>query len=974
MAEAESGLELPIGLTEQKFLQQLARIEAKAIKSAKASEAAWVKSNGTVANSFLSAEKSAEVFTGELDRLQRKFNPLYAAAKQYEGGLKDLDAAHRMGILNADQHAEALRRLNQQMVTQMDGPAVAPSQWGVNTNTSDASASAAAFEDSFAAFDVTIDRMRSKFDPLYAATKQYEASVRELDTALDLGAISATQYQAALDRLNAEIAAVKNPNIAPSDWGVNAPGRPASDSASAFSDGMEDLQRRFNPLYAASKRYEAALQDLDRAHKMGILNAGQYAQALDRLNAEMLTPGKGPGNPFEQANNGAQALQGNVGNIAAQFNDIGVTAAMGMNPMLIALQQGTQISQVFAGQKLDGVAKGLGAAFASVVSPVSLVTIGLVAGAAALIQWAQGALFAADDTKTFEASLSTANQKIREMQQISQDLGENGLEAMRKKYGEITAEILTLARAQDRQAERQARAAISSAASALFEETGGNVMQDDGYAGRISRLNGLLQVTEQEASLVYNALLQLDRAKGVEAQAEAAAVLRERLEAIAAAGGEGAAEAERLLEHVIGAEEAARMLAATAEGLPSRFASAAAAAAAITDEINRAVSAAGRLAAVGLNDVAVAEINLKYRTDPIGKAGAMAALRADQEVMDVIAKTGKQLAPDEARYVAQKREEAIARAKNAEAINQEVAALNEADSEAARKSKSAGGSAAKAIAGSDDSILKDIAALNAETEALNNAEVAQDEYGNAVARARKEAEIIQQLQNKGITITDEVRSRVSALADDWLEAADKQAIASERMERLKSIGEEVSGSLRSAFVSAFDDAGGALENLGKKLAMIALQMQLAKMFPSVFGQGGIVDLGYASGGYTGVGAKYQPAGVVHKGEYVMDAATVRRAGGPAAFDALRADLKGYANGGYVGMPSIPRVSRAGGASSSVQIVDQRTASAPDMQTETTKGPDGREMIRVIVGEQLSRGEHDKSMRGRFGARPTKVIR
>ncbi|WP_449044201.1 hypothetical protein [Paracoccus versutus] len=51
MAEAEAGLELPIGLTEQKFLQQLARIEARAIKTAKASEQAFVKSNSVIARS-----------------------------------------------------------------------------------------------------------------------------------------------------------------------------------------------------------------------------------------------------------------------------------------------------------------------------------------------------------------------------------------------------------------------------------------------------------------------------------------------------------------------------------------------------------------------------------------------------------------------------------------------------------------------------------------------------------------------------------------------------------------------------------------------------------------------------------------------------------------------------------------------------------------------------------------------------------
>ncbi len=51
MAEAEAGLELPIGLTEQKFLQQLARIEARAIKSAKTAEQAFVKSNSGIARS-----------------------------------------------------------------------------------------------------------------------------------------------------------------------------------------------------------------------------------------------------------------------------------------------------------------------------------------------------------------------------------------------------------------------------------------------------------------------------------------------------------------------------------------------------------------------------------------------------------------------------------------------------------------------------------------------------------------------------------------------------------------------------------------------------------------------------------------------------------------------------------------------------------------------------------------------------------
>lgn len=51
MAQAEAGLELPIGVTEQKFAQQLARIEARAIKAANSMEKGFVKSNAAITRS-----------------------------------------------------------------------------------------------------------------------------------------------------------------------------------------------------------------------------------------------------------------------------------------------------------------------------------------------------------------------------------------------------------------------------------------------------------------------------------------------------------------------------------------------------------------------------------------------------------------------------------------------------------------------------------------------------------------------------------------------------------------------------------------------------------------------------------------------------------------------------------------------------------------------------------------------------------
>lgn len=67
----------------------------------------------------------------------------------------------------------------------------------------------------------------------------------------------------------------------------------------------------------------------------------------------------------------------NTANITAQFQDIGVTAAMGMNPMLVALQQGTQLAAVL--NSMEQPVKGLADAFRQIINPVSMVSIGLTA-------------------------------------------------------------------------------------------------------------------------------------------------------------------------------------------------------------------------------------------------------------------------------------------------------------------------------------------------------------------------------------------------------------------------------------------------------------------------------------------------------------------------------------------------------------------------------------------------------------------
>ncbi|WP_104500345.1 tape measure protein [Acinetobacter indicus] len=77
--------------------------------------------------------------------------------------------------------------------------------------------------------------------------------------------------------------------------------------------------------------------------------------------------------------------------------------------------------------------------------------------------------------------------------------------------------------------------------------------------------------------------------------------------------------------------------------------------------------------------------------------------------------------------------------------------------------------------------------------------------------------------------------------------------------------------------------------------------------------------GFTDGGYTGHGGKYEPAGVVHKGEGVLTQEEVKALGGPQGFEDLRKSIRrGYSAGGLVadthrvGMGAVNAINSGGG--------------------------------------------------------------
>lgn len=202
-------------------------------------------------------------------------------------------------------------------------------------------------------------------------------------------------------------------------------------------------------------------------------------RALDREAAKTelalkntFTPSSEPGlaPKIQESTKEVRQFNQSVGVMGAQLQDIAVTAAGGMNPLLIALQQGTQISAALAGQGGGGLAAVMGA-IKSVLSPASLLTIVLVAGGAALLQWGISAAQAAFGTADFEKELEGL-QEVTDNYVSAVEQANIGLEELKNNYGELADEIQLASKQMVLFTGLQAKSAVIASARGLSRQMG----------------------------------------------------------------------------------------------------------------------------------------------------------------------------------------------------------------------------------------------------------------------------------------------------------------------------------------------------------------------------------------------------------------------------------------------------------------------------------------------------------------------
>ena len=233
---------------------------------------------------------------------------------------------------------------------------------------------------------------------------------------------------------------------------------------------------------------------------------------------------------------GLDLAKGSTANLASQFNDIGVMMAAGQSPLQLALQQGTQISQLFAGASLGATIRGIGSAMLSVISPVSLVTIGMIAGGAALFQWATGADAAAEKTKTVTEIVEDLGKATTDYASLTKNVFAP-LSELKDSYGAGVNEARELLRIEQQRALIQANQATKNAITATSDSGFGQRAQElksalDSLAvhssGMFPRLNNDATVFDKQLGLAADdvAILtgkmeMLARTPGAAAQAKA---------------------------------------------------------------------------------------------------------------------------------------------------------------------------------------------------------------------------------------------------------------------------------------------------------------------------------------------------------------------------------------------------------------------------------------------------------------------
>ena len=258
------------------------------------------------------------------------------------------------------------------------------------------------------------------------------------------------------------------------------------------------------------------------------------------------------------------------------------------------------------------------------------------------------------------------------------------------------------------------------------------------------------------------------------------------------------------------------------------------------------------------------------------------------------------------------------------------------------------------------------------------------------------------MSEKNIALLDEEIAKIKQLHGEYQANADKMksdpmAGIRDGFNRFGQDAENIMGNVSNITLKAFDGMSGALTDLVmtgkadfgslaksiiKDIIQMTIKMMIFKAVSSMFGgksDGGIVGsideryvgglVGFDEGGFTGIGGKYQPAGLVHKGEYVM----TKEATSLLGVDFLnylnyqtKAKPKGFSVGGAVGGGSsyaAPLMTSNQPSNIKVNVINNGAPTQAEVESKQT-GDDLEITIKLM--DEIADERYKKNIQRDFG--------
>lgn len=774
-------------------------------------------------------------------------------------------------------------------------------------------------------------------------SKQAEDAARDLD---DLAAAGARAEKATdkLSKTTTDWAAEQQKANARAREMEQADARRAASAQKANSsikDQQQELAKligQINPAVAALERLDEQERKLAQFRKQNLIDSDTFADYNQRLAQQRVALTQVSG-AAQQAGMSQRAYSAAMRNVPAQITDITTSLIGGQPAYLVAIQQGGQLKDMFGG--IVPAARALATSLASMINPITLAAAAIgVLGVAwyqsgqrteaineALITTGRNAQYSADQIKalgsvvdqSFGITAGNATAAVTALATTTRLSGDalTGAAEAATRWASVTGQSADTVVDKFRQISRDpldALTKINEAENFLTQSQYERIkaLQDEGRwqdaateAAKIyaDTVNGRAREIEQSLGLISTAWLNIKRASSeawdsvVTGVDSALGPLQRYADRLAQIGG-----LQRDLASYAGA------LVSLPLGVVSRF---------------------GGNAGRGRPEVIMPGVDGETRTPESirNEADVKRTQAAAEAWKSIVASTDKNL---QQQIQIQRIREAGVSAGKSEA---EIQAQIDAYTASIAKSSTAATTttrarkveltdeqkAAQALAKSYESITAQLErqiALSGDNSQLGriNYEISS---GNLRGLGQADQERLRNLA--GVA---DIESDYAALYSgmDALQAKGRETTSV-----LGEYGVQAARNMQTAFADFLfdpfsDGLDGMLKGFLKTLQRMAAEAASSQIFKLIgtaasnySGQGAgwvnaigsILSNGKSEGGYTGPGGKYEPAGIVHRGEVVWSQADVKAVGGPKRANAMR-PTAGYATGGIVG----------GGASSS----------------------------------------------------------